>query len=31
LTAWVDYEGELQFRNDIYGYDKMKLKSFKTW
>ena len=31
LTAWVDYEGQLQFRNDIYGYDEMKLKSFKKW
>ena len=31
LTAWVDYSGKLQFRNDIYGYDKMKLKSFRKW
>lgn len=31
LTAWVDYEGQLQFRNDIYGYDAMQLKSFKKW
>ncbi|MEA2048985.1 MAG: L,D-transpeptidase family protein [Campylobacterota bacterium] len=31
LTAWVDYEGGLQFRNDIYEYDKMKLKSFRKW
>ena len=31
LTAWVDYEGNLQFRNDIYGYDKMQLKSFRKW
>jgi murein L,D-transpeptidase YcbB/YkuD len=31
LTSWVDYEGNLQFRNDIYGYDKMQLKSFRKW
>ena len=31
LTAWVDYDGELQFRNDIYKYDKMQLKSFRRW
>jgi len=31
LTAWVDSEGQLQFRNDIYGYDKMQLKSFRKW
>jgi len=31
LTAWVDDEGQLQFRNDIYKYDKMQLKSFRTW
>jgi len=31
LTAWVDHEGQLQFRNDIYNYDKMQLKSFRTW
>jgi murein L,D-transpeptidase YcbB/YkuD len=31
LTAYVDYDGVLQFRNDIYGYDKMQLKSFRKW
>lgn len=25
LTAWVDYNGNLQFRDDIYGYDAMQL------
>jgi murein L,D-transpeptidase YcbB/YkuD len=31
LTAWVDYDGNLQFRNDVYHYDKMQLKSFRKW
>jgi murein L,D-transpeptidase YcbB/YkuD len=31
LTAWVDYDGKLQFRNDVYHYDKMQLKSFRKW
>ena len=31
LTSWVDYEGKLHFYNDIYGYDKMQLKSFRRW
>ena len=31
LTAWVDFEGKLQFRNDIYHYDEMQLKSFRKW
>lgn len=31
LTAYVDYEGVLQFRDDIYGYDKMQLQSYRQW
>lgn len=31
LTSWVDYEGKLQFRNDVYHYDEMQLKSFRKW
>lgn len=31
LTAYVDYKGVLQFRNDIYGYDKMQLQSYRKW
>ncbi len=31
LTAWVDYDGKLQFRNDVYNYDEMQLKSFRKW
>jgi murein L,D-transpeptidase YcbB/YkuD len=31
LTAYVDYDGVLQFRNDIYGYDAMQLKSYRKW
>lgn len=31
LTAWIDNKGNLQFRNDIYGYDAMQLKSFRRW
>jgi murein L,D-transpeptidase YcbB/YkuD len=25
-TAWVDENGELQFRKDIYGHDKRTIK-----
>ncbi len=31
LTAWIDDKGQLQFRNDIYGYDKMQLKAYRKW
>ncbi len=31
LTSYVDYDGVLQFRNDIYGYDKMQLQSYREW
>ncbi len=31
LTAWVDYDGTLQFRDDVYHYDAMQLKSFRKW
>jgi len=31
LTTYVDYDGVLQFRNDIYGYDKMQLQSYRKW
>jgi len=31
LTSYVDYDGVLQFRNDIYGYDKMQLQAFRKW
>ncbi len=31
LTAYVDYDGVLQFRDDIYSYDKMQLQSYRKW
>ena len=31
LTAWVDYDGHLQFRDDVYHYDEMQLQSYKRW
>jgi len=31
LTSYVDYEGVLQFRKDVYGYDKMQLQSYRQW
>ena len=29
LTTWVDSEGVVSFRDDIYGYDKMQLSTMK--
>jgi murein L,D-transpeptidase YcbB/YkuD len=31
LTSYVDNKGILQFRNDIYGYDKMQSQSYRQW
>lgn len=31
LSSYVDYDGVLQFRNDIYGYDRMQLQAFRKW
>ena len=31
LTAYVDYDNTLQFRDDIYRYDSMQLQSYKRW
>ncbi|WP_309499742.1 L,D-transpeptidase family protein [Sulfurovum sp.] len=31
LTSYVDYDGVVQFRNDIYDYDKMQLLSYRKW
>jgi murein L,D-transpeptidase YcbB/YkuD len=29
LTTWVDMDGTIQFRDDIYGYDKLQLATVK--
>ena len=31
LTAYMDYSGNLQLRNDVYGYDRMQLQSHRKW
>ncbi|NOR54931.1 MAG: L,D-transpeptidase family protein [Sulfurovum sp.] len=31
LTAYVDYEGLLQFRPDIYAYDEMQYQAYRSW
>jgi murein L,D-transpeptidase YcbB/YkuD len=29
LTTWVDTDGTIEFRDDIYGYDKLQLSAYK--
>ena len=29
LTTWVNKDGTIQFRDDIYGYDKLQLATVK--
>jgi murein L,D-transpeptidase YcbB/YkuD len=29
LTTWVNSNGTIEFRDDIYGYDKLQLSSYK--
>jgi len=29
LTTWIDHNGQVEFRDDIYGYDKMQLNMKK--
>jgi len=31
LTAWIDYDGKLQFRDDVYKYDELMLASVRKW
>jgi len=31
LTAWVDYDGILQFREDVYKYDELMIASVRKW
>jgi len=31
LTAWIGYDGQLQFRDDVYKYDELMLASVRKW
>ncbi len=31
LTAWVGYDGKLQFRDDVYNYDELMIASVRKW
>ena len=29
--AWIDYDGVLQFRDDVYKYDELMIASVRKW
>jgi murein L,D-transpeptidase YcbB/YkuD len=31
LTAWIGYDGQLQFRDDVYKYDELMIASVRKW